>query len=209
MIEALLFAAAQPLSDKDLERRLPPGVDIEASLAELELAYDGRGVTLVCVAGRWRIQTAADLAFLMTEEREEPRRMSKAAQETLAIIAYHQPVTRGEIEAIRGVQASKGTLDVLLELGLVRMRGRRRTPGRPITYATSDAFLEHYGLASLADLPGAADMKAAGLLSLDLPADFSVPDPAAAQVSDEDPLEDDAVDGGDSPEFVRDYVGEA
>ena len=208
MIEALLFAAAQPLSEKDLERRLPPGVDIDAALAELQQAYGGRGVVLVCVAGRWRIQTAADLAFLMTEEREEPRRMSKAAQETLAIIAYHQPVTRGEIEAIRGVQASKGTLDVLLELGLVRMRGRRRTPGRPITYATSDAFLEHYGLASLSDLPGAADMKAAGLLSLDLPADFSVPDPAAAHGADEDPLEDDAVDGGESPEFVRDFVGE-
>ena len=164
-------------------------------------------MTLLCVAGRWRIQTAADLAFLMTEEREEPRRLSKAAQETLAIVAYHQPVTRGEIEAVRGVQASKGTLDVLLELGLVRLRGRRRTPGRPITYATTDAFLEHYSLASLSDLPGAAEMKAAGLLSLDLPADFSVPDPATAQTPDEDPLED--VEGAaDAPEFVRDYVGE-
>jgi hypothetical protein len=113
----------------------------------------------------------------MTEEREEPRRLSKAAQETLAIIAYHQPVTRAEIEAVRGVQASRGTLDVLLELGLVRMRGRRRTPGRPVTFGTTDAFLEHYGLATLADLPGMAEMKAAGLLSLDLPPDFAVPDP--------------------------------
>src|SRR5204863_9016859 len=125
-------------------------------------SYYGRGVTLACVAGRWRFQTAADLAFLMTHERTEPRRLSRAAQETLAIVAYHQPVTRAEIEAVRGVQASKGTLDMPLEVGLVRMRGRRRTPGRPITYGTTDAFLEHYGLASLADLPGAAEMRAAG-----------------------------------------------
>src|SRR5207245_6185066 len=122
------------------------------------------------------------------EEREEARRLSKAAQETLAIIAYHQPVTRGEIEAIRGVQASRGTLDVLLELGLVRLRGRRRTPGRPVTFGTTDAFLEHYGLANLGDLPGMAEMKAAGLLSLDLPADFEVPNPDAT-VPDADPMQ--------------------
>ena len=129
--------------------------------------------------------------------------MSKAAQETLAIIAYHQPVTRAEIEAVRGVQASRGTLDVLLELGLVRMRGRRRTPGRPVTYGTTDAFLEHFGLASLADLPGVAEMKAAGLLSLDLPADFAVPDPSGL-APEEDPLEP-----GDAPEFHTDFLGEA
>ena len=133
-----------------------------AALAALAQRYEGRGVRLAEVAGRWRFQTAEDLAFLMTEEREEPRRLSRAAQETLAIIAYHQPVTRAEIEAIRGVQASRGTLDVLLEIGFVRPRGRRRTPGRPVTYATTDAFLEHFGLANLADLPGAAEMKAAG-----------------------------------------------
>ena len=144
----------------------------------------------------------SDLAWLMTDEREEPRRLSRAAQETLAIIAYHQPVTRAEIEAVRGVQASKGTLDVLLELGLVRMRGRRRTPGRPITYGTTEAFLEHFGLASVGDLPGAAEMRAAGLLSLDLPADFAVPDPNAP-AADEDPL-----DPGDAPEFHTDYLGE-
>jgi segregation and condensation protein B len=153
-VEALLFAAAEPLSEADLARRLPEGADVEAAIRVLREQFEGRGVELVEVAGRWRLQTAADLAFLMTEEREEPRRLSKAAQETLAIIAYHQPVTRAEIEAVRGVQASKGTLDVLLELGLVRMRGRRRTPGRPVTYGTTDLFLEHYGLASLADLPG-------------------------------------------------------
>ena len=201
-VEALLFAAAGPLSLEDLGRRLPEGADIEGALKSLQASYEGRGVELVEVAGRWRFQTAADLAWLMTEERDEPRRLSKAAQETLAIIAYHQPVTRAEIEAVRGVQASRGTLDVLLELGLVRMRGRRRTPGRPVTYGTTDAFLEHYGLATLADLPGVAEMKAAGLLSLDLPPDFAVPDPMGL-APDEDPLEE-----GDAPEFHTDYMGE-
>jgi len=199
-VEALLFAAAGPLSEADLARRLPEGADIAGAIAALQTRYAGRGVELVCVAERWRFQTAADLAWLMTEEREEPRRLSKAAQETLAIIAYHQPVTRAEIEAVRGVQASRGTLDVLLELGLVRMRGRRRAPGRPVTYGTTDAFLEHYGLASLGDLPGMAEMKAAGLLSLDLPPGFEVPNPEAPAL-DEDPLEDEA------PEFHVDFVG--
>lgn len=201
-VEALLFAAAGPLSLTDLTRRLPEGADVEGALAALAARYEGRGVTLACVAGRWRFQTAEDLAWLMTEERQEPRRLSRAAQETLAIIAYHQPITRAEIEAIRGVQASRGTLDVLLELSLVRMRGRRRTPGRPVTYGTTDGFLEHFGMASLADLPGAAEMKAAGLLSLDLPPDFSTPDPMAQQ-HDEDPLED-----GETPQFHTDYLGE-
>ncbi|MDP3745780.1 MAG: SMC-Scp complex subunit ScpB [Phenylobacterium sp.] len=201
-VEALLFAAAGPLSLDDLAKRLPEGSDIEAAIAALQKTYEGRGVELACVADRWRFQTAADLAFLMTEEREEPRRLSKAAQETLAIIAYHQPVTRAEIEAVRGVQASRGTLDVLLELSLVRMRGRRRTPGRPVTYGTTDAFLEHYGLASLADLPGAADMRAAGLLSLDLPPDFAVPAPGVG-IPDEDPLDD-----GEAPEFHTDFLGQ-
>ena len=201
MIEALLFAAAEPLSEADLAARLPHGADIAAGLDALRALYAERGVELACVAGRWRFQTAPDLAFLMSEEREEPRRLSRAAQETLAIVAYHQPVTRADIEAVRGVQASRGTLDVLLELGLVRMRGRRRTPGRPITYGTTEGFLEHFGLAGLADLPGAAEMKAAGLLDLDLPADFQPPDPTAAPI-DEDPLEE-----GDAPEFHRDYLG--
>ena len=159
-------------------------------------------MVLAEIAGGWRFQTAQDLAWLMTEERTEPRRLSRAAQETLAIIAYHQPVTRAEIEAVRGVQASRGTLDVLLELGLVRMRGRRRTPGRPVTFGTTDAFLEHYGLAALADLPGMAEMKVAGLLSMDLPSDFSVPDPSLA-AADEDPLEE-----GDTPQFHVDFLGE-
>ena len=201
MIEALLFAAAEPLSVKDLASRLPDGVDIAAGLAALSDRYADRGVSLVEVAGRWRFQTADDLAFLMTLEREEPRRLSRAAQETLAIVAYHQPVTRAEIEAIRGVQASRGTLDVLLEIGFVRPRGRRRTPGRPVTYATTDDFLEHFGLASLADLPGAAEMKAAGLLGLDLPADFAVPDPSQAE-SDDEPFADEA-----GAEFHTDFLG--
>jgi segregation and condensation protein B len=201
-VEALLFAAAGPLSDADLAKRLPEGADLAGAITALQARYQGRGVELVAVAGRWRFQTAVDLAWLMTDEREEPRKLSRAAQETLAIVAYHQPVTRAEIEAVRGVQASKGTLDVLLELGLVRMRGRRRTPGRPITYGTTEAFLEHFGLASVGDLPGAAEMRAAGLLSLDLPADFAVPDPNAL-AADEDPL-----DEGDAPEFHTDFLGE-
>ena len=202
-IEALLFAAAEPLSAADLAGRLPEGADVGAGLMALKASYEGRGVNLVCVADRWRFQTAEDLAFLMSEEREEARRLSKAAQETLAIIAYHQPVTRAEIEAIRGVQASRGTVDVLLELGLVRLRGRRRTPGRPVTFGTTDAFLEHYGLASLADLPGAQEMKALGLLGMDMPADFTVPNPGGDLADDEDPLEP-----GEAPEFHQDFLGE-
>lgn len=201
-VEALLFAAAEPLSAADLAGRLPNGADVAAALAALGARYEGRGVELVCVGDRWRFQTAADLAFLMTLEREEPRRLSRAAQETLAIIAYHQPVTRAEIESVRGVQVSKGTLDALLELGLVRMRGRRRSPGRPITFGTTDGFLQQYGLASLSDLPGVADMRALGLLSLDLPANFAVPDPTGGG-EDEDPLEPD-----DAPQFHQDFLGE-
>lgn len=203
-IEALLFAAAEPLSVADLAKRLPDGADIRQGIADLRLTWAGRGIELVEVAGRWRFQTAADLAFLMTEEREEPRRLSKAAQETLAIVAYHQPVTRAEIEAVRGVQASRGTLDVLLELGLIRLRGRRRTPGRPVTFGTTDAFLEHYGLANLGDLPGVAEMKAAGLLDLNLPPGFTVPDPLGLRDDEgEDPL-----DEGETPEFAQDFLGE-
>lgn len=202
-IEALLFAAAEPLSLADLAGRLPAESEVAVALAALQARYDGRGVVLACVGDRWRFQTAPDLAFLMTVEREEPRRLSRAAQETLAIIAYHQPVTRAEIESVRGVQVSKGTLDALLELGLVRMRGRRRSPGRPITFGTTDSFLQHYGLASLGDLPGVADMRALGLLSLDIPANFSVPNPGAGGGEDEDPLGPD-----DAPEFHQDFLGD-
>jgi segregation and condensation protein B len=192
-IEALLFAAAGPLSEADLGKRLPEGADIAAAITALQGRYAGRGVELVCVADRWRFQTAQDLAWLMTDEREEPRRLSKAAQETLAIIAYHQPVTRAEIEAVRGVQASRGTLDVLLELGLVRMRGRRRTPGRPVTYGTTDTFLDHFGLEEVRDLPGIDELKGAGLLSARMPATFVMPQPPSDPDllgEDEDPLTD-------------------
>jgi segregation and condensation protein B len=202
MVEALLFAAAEPLSEIDLARRLPAETDVAEALRGVRALYDGRGVELVEVGGRWRFQTAEDLSWLMTVEREEPKRLSKAAQETLAIVAYHQPVTRAEIEAIRGVQASRGTLDVLLELDLIKMRGRRRTPGRPVTFGTTDAFLEHYGLASLGDLPGAAEMRQLGLLDADLPPGFSIPDPTGGG-ADEDPLEP-----GDEPQFHQDFLEE-
>jgi segregation and condensation protein B len=199
-VEALLFAAAEPLSAADLAARLPEGADIGRALAMLRARYAGRGVELDCVADRWRFRTAADLAPLLTETREEPRRLSKAALETLAIIAYHQPVTRAEVESVRGVQLSRGTLDVLLELGLIRMRGRRRSPGRPVTYGTTDAFLEHYGLPSLSDLPGAAELRAAGLLDMDLPADFAIPDPTVGAA------EEDALEPEEAAEFHRDYL---
>lgn len=202
MVEALLFAAAGPLSEGDLVSRLPSGVDVPGVLAALQARYAGRGVVLERVAERWRFHTAPDLAFLMTEERTEPRKLSKAALETLAIVAYHQPVTRAEIEAVRGVQASRGTLDTLLEAGFVRMRGRRRTPGRPVTFGTTQRFLEQFGLASLADLPGSAEMRRLGLLDTDLPPGFSVPDPSR-DGGDEDPLEP-----GDAPEFAADYLAE-
>jgi len=204
MVEALLFAASGPLSLADIQARLPDGADAGRALEGLRARYAGRGVELEMVAERWRLRTAPDLAFLMTEEREEPRRLSKAALETLAIIAYHQPVTRAEIEQVRGVTISKGTLDLLLEMGMVRLRGRRRTPGRPVTYGTTDDFLEHFGLANLADLPGAAEMKAAGLLEMGIPAGFEVPDPTRADEHDELALEGD----DDAPEFAQDFVGE-
>ena len=204
MIEALLFAAAEPLTLEDLAQRLPAGTDVPGAITTLAQRYAGAGVELACVAGRWRFQTAADLAFLMTEERQEPRRLSKAALETLAIVAYHQPTTRAEIETIRGVQESRGTVDLLLELGLIRMRGRRRSPGRPITFGTTEGFLEHYGLASLADLPGAPEMKSLGLAGAELGFDFKAPDPSLAPAEDEEPL-----DPADAPEFNQDFVGEA
>ena len=202
-VEALLFAAAGPLSAADIARRLPEGAEVGRAIAGLRARYESRGVELVCVADRWSFRTAGDLGFLMTEEREEPRRLSRAALETLALIAYHQPVTRAEIESVRGVSISRGTLDLLLEMGFVRLRGRRRTPGRPVTYATADRFLEHFGLASLYDLPGAAEMKAAGLLDLSLPVGFEVPDPSRSGPEEEDPIED-----GDAPEFAQDFVGD-
>ena len=190
MLEALLFASAEPLGEKELADRLPEGVDIAALVGELQAAYAGRGVNLVRVAGKWAFRTADDLSFLLQREALEQKKLSRAALETLAIIAYHQPVTRAEIEDVRGVSISKGTLDVLLETGWVRLRGRRRTPGRPITYGTSDAFLEHFALDAVADLPGLEELRGAGLLDSAIPVNFLVPTPNDDPdlSADEDPL---------------------
>ncbi len=190
MLEALLFAASEPLDLDTLRTRLPDDVDVRALLNAIQAKYADAGVNLVEVGGRWRFQTAEDLAFLLREEREEPRKLSQAALETLAIIAYHQPVTRAEIEEIRGVAVSKGTLDQLLELKWIRMRGRRRSPGRPVTYGVTDGFLDYFGLANISDLPGVADLKAAGLLSSRLPPDFSIPAPGRLPSEDEDLFSD-------------------
>ena len=162
-VEATLFASAEPLSAEDIALHVPDG-DIQSALRSLEEHYGGRGVELVERGGRWHFQTAPDLAHLLRRTREEPRRLSRAATETLAIIAYHEPVSRAEIEAIRGVQISKGTIDVLMEAGWVRTAGRREGPGRPLLYATTTEFLTHFSLGSRRDLPGIDDLKAAGLL---------------------------------------------
>ena len=163
-VEATLFAAEEPLSAAEIALHVGEGVDVAGALAELQNHYGGRGIELVERGGRWHFQTAADLAHILRREREESRKLSRAAVETLAIIAYHEPVSRAEIEAIRGVQISKGTLDVLMEAGWVRPAGRREVPGRPLTYATTQEFLTHFGLKSRRDLPGIDDLRAAGLL---------------------------------------------
>jgi segregation and condensation protein B len=166
LVEALLFAAAEPLGEAAIAGRLPDGADVAGLLAELEAVYRQRGVTLVRVAGRWAMRTAPDLAPHLLLERTVSRKLSRAAVETLAIVAYHQPVTRAEIEEIRGVALSKGTLDVLMESGWIRPKGRRQTPGRPVTWVTTDEFLTHFGLDALGELPGLDELKAAGLLDL-------------------------------------------
>jgi segregation and condensation protein B len=163
-VEAALFAAEQPMTPEQIRAYVGDKVDVTAVLAKLAEHYDGRGIELVQRGKTWHFQTAADLAHLLRREREESRKLSRAAVETLAIIAYHEPVSRAEIEAIRGVQISKGTLDVLMEAGWVRPAGRREVPGRPLIYATTPGFLTHFGLTSRKDLPGIDDLKAAGLL---------------------------------------------
>jgi segregation and condensation protein B len=162
-VEATVFASAEPLESAEIALHVGEG-DVAAALAELAERYQGHGVELVERGGRWHFQTAPDLAHLLRRTREEPRRLSRAATETLAIVAYHEPVSRAEIEAIRGVQISKGTLDVLMEAGWVKTAGRREAPGRPLLYATTAEFLTHFGLGSRKDLPGIDDLKAAGLL---------------------------------------------
>jgi segregation and condensation protein B len=192
IVEALLFAAAGPLSMDELRQALPDGASVEEIIAELERVYAGRGVNVVQVAGKFTFRTADDLSFLLRREAVEQKKLSRAALETLAIIAYHQPVTRAEIEDVRGVAISRGTLDLLVEVGWVRMRGRRKAPGRPVTYGTTEAFLIHFGLNQVGDLPGLAELKAAGLLDAATPPGFEVPAPNGelSLLPDEEPLED-------------------
>ena len=206
--EAILFAAGEPLSAAQVAEALPPGVDVPSVLMTLKTQYTNRGVQLVEVAGKWRFQTADDLGFLFVEQRHEQKKLSQAALETLAIIAYGQPVTRAEIEAVRGVAVSRGTIDTLMEAKWVKIKGRRKTPGRPVTFGTTDAFLEHFGLESLDVLPGRAELESEGLLSDVIPEGFFTDgSPMHDELIDEDgendPFEDD-VDAG----FVTDYVGE-
>ncbi len=194
MVEALLFAATEPLDVASLEAHLPEGADVPELLSQLVAHYANRGVNLVQVAGKWAMRTAPDLHFLLQEHRQQNRKLSRAALETLAITSYHQPVTRAEIEDVRGVSLSKGTLDLLMELGWVRIRGRRRTPGRPVTYGTTEGFLEHFGFQSIKDLPGLDELKASGLLEGQARTDLL----PLSHREPEDPLED----GDDGSEAI-------
>jgi segregation and condensation protein B len=191
IVEAVLFATAEPVDVAHLKSFLPEGADVEHLLADLQANFANRGVNLVEVSGKWLFRTADDLSYILRRESVEQRKLSKAGMETLSIIAYHQPVTRAEIEDIRGVAISKGTLDILLEIGWVRMRGRRKTPGRPVTYGTTDAFLNHFGLNEVGDLPGLQELKGAGLLEANLPPGFDIPVPRSGEelTADEDPLD--------------------
>jgi segregation and condensation protein B len=201
LLEALLFAAGEPLDEKTLKARLPEDVDVREALRALQAEYAPRGVNLVHIANKWTFRTANDLSWLLTKEAVVPKKLSRAAIETLAVIAYHQPVTRAEVEEIRGVVMSKGTIDVLMETGWIRPRGRRKAPGRPITYGTTELFLSHFGLEALGDLPGLDELKGSGLLDNRLPPGFEVPlpsdDPALRE--DEDPLEPGDLDLGLAP----------
>jgi segregation and condensation protein B len=190
VLEALLFASTEPLATSALAAFLGEGTDAERLLNLLAERYAGRGVNLVKRGDKWAFRTAEDLGFLLRREQVESRNLSRAALETLAIIAYHQPTTRAEVEEVRGVATGKGTLDLLMEAGWIRMRGRRRTPGRPVTYGTTEAFLDHFGLEGLADLPGLEELKGAGLLTSRLPSNFQVPLPFDGPLrEDEDPLD--------------------
>jgi len=205
LLEALLFAAGQPLDEATLKRRLPNDVDVKDVLAQLKAEYATRGVNLVRVGRKWMFRTADDLSWLLTKETVETRKLSRAAVETLAIIAYHQPVTRAEIEEIRGVVAAAGTLDVLLRTGWISPRGRSKAPGRPITYGTTEQFLTHFGLEEVGDLPGLDELKGAGLLEGNLPPGFAVPMPSDDTTlrDDEDPLEPGDLDLGLAPPSSR------
>ncbi|RIK98202.1 MAG: SMC-Scp complex subunit ScpB [Proteobacteria bacterium] len=199
LLEALLFASAEPLDQTVLAKKMPDGVDIKEALAQLQADYALRGVNLVRVGSKWTFRTATDLSWLMTRETTETRRLSRAAIEVLAIIAYHQPVTRAEIEEIRGVVTSKGTLDVLLETGWIRPRGRRKTPGRPLTFGTTEGFLAQFSLEALSDLPGLDELKGTGLLDPRLPSGFNVPAPSDDPALRED---EEALEEGDELQLV-------
>jgi segregation and condensation protein B len=164
LIEAVLFASAHPVAEEDLSARLPEGADLAAILGEIEALYEGRGVNLTRISGRWAFRTAPDLAAALSPEQTVQRKLSRAAVETLAVIAYHQPITRAEVEQVRGVALSKGTLDMLMEAGWIKPKGRRQAPGRPVTWVTTEAFLEHFGLDRIEDLPSLEELRAAGLL---------------------------------------------
>lgn len=192
IIEAILFASAEPVADERLRAFLPADVDLAGLIADLQANYANRGINLVSVNGRYCMRTAQDVAFVLRKEVRQQRKLSRAGLETLAIAAYHQPVTRADIEDIRGVAISKGTLDLLLEIGWLKMRGRRKTPGRPVTYGTTDAFMQHFGLNDITDLPGLQELKAAGLLDSSLPPGFDLPMP---RISDELTAEEDPLDG--------------
>ena len=202
--EAVLFAAGEPLSATQIAEILPHGVEAAEALMTLRALYVNRGVNLVEVAGKWRFQTAQDLSYLFVEERQVQKKLSQAALETLAIIAYGQPVTRAEIEAVRGVAVSKAVIDTLMETGWIKIKGRRKTPGQPLTYGTTDEFLEHFGLESLSTLPGKADLEAEGLLSDVIPAGFQMPDEEA--LSEEELLVDAGGDTEEIESFVTDFM---
>ncbi len=198
IVEALLFASAEPLSAKDLYERVPEGTDVGAALMELQTHYEGRGVSLVEFEGRWAFRTAADLADILQVEKQVEKKLSRAAMEAMAIIAYHQPITRAEIENIRGVTTHRGTLDFLIEQGWVKPGRRRETPGRPLTWLTTPAFLDHFSLESITDLPGLDDLKASGLLDR-RPAIETIPDSGDLFAND---------DGRDKEEEFEEPLGE-
>ena len=202
--EAILFAAGEPLSAEQISETLPHGVEAAEVLMALRAQYVNRGVNLVEVAGKWRFQTATDLSYLFVEERQVQKKLGQATLETLAIIAYGQPVTRAEIEAVRGVAVSKTTIDTLLETGWVKIKGRRKTPGQPITYGTTEAFMEHFGLESLETLPGKADLEAEGLLSDVIPDGFQMPDEEA--LNGEETPDDGSGEIEETDSFVTDFM---
>ncbi len=191
IIEALLFATDKPLAPHQLEEYVSDGANIDELLQKLAEQYKNRGVNLVKRGDEWAFRTAQDLSFILQKENVEMRPLSRAALETLAIIAYHQPVTRAEIEEIRGVSTGRGTLDILMQAGWIKMRGRRRSPGRPVTYSTTKEFLDHFSLESLSDLPGLEELKGAGLLSNKLPDNIQIPMPFDGPLrEDEEPLDE-------------------